>query len=105
MRSNDPVTLEGEFWPLRDALIALEPHDPRRPPPVFLLGGGPTAMRVAGRVADGLGTYTPGGYDDDVGGFEADLATMREAAEAAGRDPASILVVPASTVVLCEDDA
>ncbi|MGH3556081.1 MAG: LLM class flavin-dependent oxidoreductase [Mycobacterium sp.] len=104
MSARDPVTLEGEFFPLRDALLGLEPFDPNRPPPVFLLGGGPTAVKIAGRVADGLGTYTPGGYDDDVSGFEEDLHTMWSEAEAHGRDPSQLIVFPANTMVLCEDD-
>jgi phthiodiolone/phenolphthiodiolone dimycocerosates ketoreductase len=105
LTARDPVSMDGEFWPLRDALLALEPYDPDRPPAVALLGGGPTAMKIAGRVADGVGTYTPGGYDDDVGRFEEDLATLREEAERHDRDPATIPVFPANTMVLCEDDA
>ncbi len=104
LRASDPITLDNEFWPLEDALLALQPHDPARPPLVYLLGGGPTAMKIAGRVADGLGTYTPGGYDDDVAGFEADLATLREEAERHDRDPATIPVFPANTMILCEND-
>jgi phthiodiolone/phenolphthiodiolone dimycocerosates ketoreductase len=104
MRTNDPVDLDGEFWPMKDALLALEPYNPDAPPLVYLLGGGPTAMKVAGRVADGLGTYTPGGYDDEVAGFEEDLATMAHEAERAGRDPATIPAFPANTVILCESD-
>jgi phthiodiolone/phenolphthiodiolone dimycocerosates ketoreductase len=104
LRARDPISLEGEFWPLRDALLALAPYNPDVVPPILLLGGGPTAMKVAGRVADGVGTYTPGGYDDDVTGFEEDLATLREEAERHDRDPAMIPVLPANTVVLCEND-
>lgn len=104
LRAKDPIDLDGEFWPLRDALLALEPYNPDVAPMVYLLGGGPTAMRIAGRVADGLGTYTPGGYDDDVSRFEEDLAILREEALANDRDPATIAVFPANTVVLCEDD-
>ena len=105
MRSNDPITLDGEFWPIRDALLALEPYNPGMPPLVYLLGGGPTAMKIAGRVADGLGTYTPGGYDDDVAGFEEDFATLRAEAERHDRDPNTIPVFPANTMILCEEDA
>jgi phthiodiolone/phenolphthiodiolone dimycocerosates ketoreductase len=104
VRAKDPIDLEGEFWPMKEALLALEPYDPDVPPQVYLLGGGPTAMKIAGRVADGLGTYTPGGYDDDVAGFEEDLATMRGEAERVGRDPAAIPTFPANTMILCEDD-
>jgi phthiodiolone/phenolphthiodiolone dimycocerosates ketoreductase len=104
LTARDPISMDGEFWPLRDALLALEPYNPDRPPAVALLGGGPTAMKIAGRVADGLGTYTPGGYDDDVAGFEEDLATLREEAARNDRDPAAIPVFPANTMVLCEND-
>ena len=104
LRARDPITVDGEFWPLKDALLALEPYNPDVPPPIGLLGGGPTAMKIAGRVADGLGTYTPGGYDDDVAGFEEDLALMREEAERHDRNPAEIIVFPANTMILCEND-
>jgi len=104
LRAKDAIDFDGEFWPMRDALLALEPYNPEEAPMVYLLGGGPTAMKIAGRVADGLGTYTPGGYDDDVAGFEEDLATMHAEADRVGRDPASIPTFPANTMILCEDD-
>jgi alkanesulfonate monooxygenase SsuD/methylene tetrahydromethanopterin reductase-like flavin-dependent oxidoreductase (luciferase family) len=56
MRTTEPLTLDGGFWPQRDALIALPSHHPDAPPPVILVGGGPVAMKIAGRVADGVGT-------------------------------------------------
>jgi phthiodiolone/phenolphthiodiolone dimycocerosates ketoreductase len=105
LTARDPISLDGEFWPLRDALLALEPYNPDRPPAIALLGGGPTAMKIAGRVADAVGTYTPGGYDDDVGRFEEDLVTLRDEAERHGRNPARIRALPGNMMILCEDDA
>ena len=31
LRTKDPISLDGEFWPMRDALLALEPVQPRDP--------------------------------------------------------------------------
>jgi phthiodiolone/phenolphthiodiolone dimycocerosates ketoreductase len=104
MRANDPVTIEGRFWPQKDALIALPSYREGIYPPVVLVGGGPAAMRIAGRVADGLGSYLPGGYANRVEAFEEDLAIFREEAERHGRDPKKLPVGAAFCCVLCEDD-
>lgn len=52
LRTTEPLTLDGEFWPQKDALIALPPYNPDIPPMVGIVGGGgPGAMKIAGRVA------------------------------------------------------
>ena len=104
MRATDPVTIEGKFWPQKDALLALPPYREGAYPPVILVGGGPGAMRIAGRVADGLGSYLPGGYANKVERFEEDLAIFRDEAERHGRDPKTLPVGAPFCCVLCEND-
>ena len=53
--------------------------------PMYIAGYGPKALAVAGRVADGVIIQLA-----DPVIIEWIMATAREAAEAAGRDPASI---------------
>lgn len=104
LRTTEPVTVQGKFWPQKDALLACPVYDADRPPPVMVVGGGPATMRLVGRVADGLGTYLPGGYANRLEAFAEDVALMRAEAERAGRDPEAIPVGGWITVVLCEND-
>ena len=105
MRTTQPVTEpDNRFWKLDEALVALPPYNPEHPPLVLLAGGGPRPMRIAGRVADGLLTYLPGGYADQVTSWEADLAEMWSEAERRDRDPKSLVIAPGVTMVLCEND-
>ena len=105
MRTTQPVTEpDNRFWKLDEALVALPPYNPEHPPLVLLAGGGPRPMRIAGRVADGLLTYLPGGYADQVTSWEADLAEMWSEAERRDRDPKSLVIAPGVTMILCEND-
>jgi phthiodiolone/phenolphthiodiolone dimycocerosates ketoreductase len=82
--SRDPVTFDGEFFPLKDAALALRPYL-KRPPPVWVAARGPRMLEITGRYADGWlpHTMSPDRYGDA-------LARVRAAATAVGRDPASI---------------
>ncbi len=102
--ATEPVTMDGEFWPLKDALVALPTYREGISPPVMLRGGGPTAMKIAGRVADGLGSYLPGAYGNKLERFEEDLAIFRAEAERYGRDPKALPVGAPYCCVLCEND-
>ena len=105
MCTTQPVTEpDNRFWKLDEALVALPPYNPEHPPLVLLAGGGPRPMRIAGRVADGLLTYLPGGYADQVTSWEADLAEMWREAERRDRDPKSLVIAPGMTMILCEND-
>jgi len=105
MASPDPVTLDTKFWRVEDALIGLQPYNPEVTPPIVLAGGGERLMKAAARVADGVHSYFPGSYANQIESWERDLATLREEAERVGRDPASLQVNPFSMcTVLCEND-
>ncbi|MGH3556218.1 MAG: LLM class flavin-dependent oxidoreductase [Mycobacterium sp.] len=104
LRTTEPVTIEGKFWPQKNALLACPICNPEAPPRVIVVGGGPAMMRLVGRVADGLGSYLPGAYANIPDAMAEDLAIMREEAKRVGRDPDSIPVAAPNTVVLCEND-
>jgi 5,10-methylenetetrahydromethanopterin reductase len=57
-----------------------------RPFPIYISGYGPKALRVAGEVADGVVL----GLGGSLAMAEENVAVVRQAAEAAGRDPESI---------------
>jgi len=82
--SGDPVDFEGRYT--RVPGLALEPP-PVQPggPPIWLGGRRPAAIRRAGRFAD---VWMPYMYTPEQ--LATSLAEVREAAEAAGRDPATI---------------
>jgi phthiodiolone/phenolphthiodiolone dimycocerosates ketoreductase len=106
MVSQDPVTLpDNRFWPMEDALVALPPFRVGRTVPIIMVGGGPRAMRIAARVADGIGTYIPGAFGDSVERYEEDLAVFWAEVERVGRDPKTLRARAFDQVILCENDA
>ena len=77
------VTFEGEFDRIDGAGLA--PLPVQRPIPIWFGGSSPRAYERMGRLADGWMPLMPPGPK-----LDAALATIGAAAEAAGRDPASI---------------
>jgi phthiodiolone/phenolphthiodiolone dimycocerosates ketoreductase len=76
-----PLTFEGKFWKLRDAVFNLPLYE-GRPPRVWIAAHAPRMLALTGRFGDGwLPTLkaTPEEY-------ARRLNAIREAAEAAGRD-------------------
>ena len=47
-----PISRESEFWPLKDAIFPLPPHE-AGPPELLFVGGGPRIQRLAGTVGNG----------------------------------------------------
>ena len=80
LETQEPISYDGEFWTLRDAVVELPPVD-GVPPTLWLAGGGPKVLEA---IAERLGV-------------------VREHAERAGRDPAAITcgVLP---LLLCHPD-
>src|SRR6201994_3699422 len=90
--SDGPVDFEGDFYRLEHARLDTEAYE-GRVPPIWIGASGPRMLRIAGRHADGwwpAGAYTPEDY-------AAKLKVIRDAAEAADRDPARI--TPATTQI------
>src|SRR5215470_499154 len=84
--TQEPISHDGEFWTLRDAVVELPALD-GVPPPLWLAGGGPKVLEAVGRWADGWVVYTPGGVVGRPEAIAARLRTIREHAERADRDP------------------
>jgi probable F420-dependent oxidoreductase len=85
----DGVTeFSGRFYQVPAGRMAPKPVQ-RPGPPVLLAGGVPAALRRAGRLADGWVTSSR----TDLSRIGEGIALVREAAAAAGRDPAAIRIV------------
>ncbi len=78
------MTYDGTYYRTRNATIYDRPETPI---PLYIAAAGPSAARLAGRVADGLICTSGKGmelYADTL------LPALREGAAAAGRDPADL---------------
>lgn len=83
--SRGPVSFQGRFFRLEDALMDLQ-APPGRTPRIWLAAHGPRMLRLTGRYGDGwYPTYpmSPAEYGDR-------LEVIRAAAREAGRDPDAI---------------
>jgi probable F420-dependent oxidoreductase len=87
----DPVEYQGRFYRIPPSEVNPKPVQPRIP--VLLGATTPAGARRAGRIADGL---NPIAFSAE--NVPALAATFREAAEAAGRDPAGLSVVVRANV-------
>lgn len=77
--ADGPVSYEGRFERLQDAVLGLQPHG-ERTPPIWLAAHGPRMLALTGRKGDGwLPTKMP------VGQWAAGLDTIRAEAKDAGR--------------------
>jgi probable F420-dependent oxidoreductase len=97
--TDDPVEHHGEFYDVPRGRV--DPRPVQRPHPPILLGGGaPAALRRAGRLADGWisSSRFPIGQVPDA------VATIRTAAEAAGRDFSAFRIVIRGSVRVRRDD-
>ena len=90
--SEAPVDFAGEFYRLRHARLDAEAFEGRTPP-IWIGANAPRMLRLAGRYGDGWWPTGSDGPDE----YAAKLAVVRQAAEAARRDPTAI--VPAKMVV------
>jgi coenzyme F420-dependent glucose-6-phosphate dehydrogenase len=77
--SQERVDFDGEYYKTRQATVY---ERPETPPPIYVAAGGPLAGKLAGRIGDGL--IMTSGKEPDL--YEAVLASMREGAQAVGRD-------------------
>jgi phthiodiolone/phenolphthiodiolone dimycocerosates ketoreductase len=102
LETQEPISFEGRFWKLTDAVVELPPYD-GEPPPLWLAGGGPKVLEAIGRFADGWLVYTPGGVVGRPERIAERLAVAREHAERAGRDPRAI-TCGTLPLLLCHPD-
>jgi probable F420-dependent oxidoreductase len=86
--TDEVVEFDGEFYRIPPARA--EPKPAQRPhPPVLLGGSAEAALRRAGRVADGWISAS----NADLRHIDRPIATVRQAAEQAGRDPDALRFV------------
>lgn len=95
------VTLDGEFYHVRD--FALSPGPVQRPrPPLHIGGGGDKVLRLAARYAEIVSLVPPAPHGDidpaavrafDGAKFEERVRHIRNAAELEGRDPADVEIL------------
>ncbi|MEZ0355094.1 LLM class flavin-dependent oxidoreductase [Mycobacterium sp. ENV421] len=98
--SPGPVDFEGRFYRLEHARLDAEPYEGRFPP-IWIGASGPRMLEIVGRYADGwwpAGAWTPEHYADM-------LATVRQSAERAGRDPLAITPCFVQVCLIADDDA
>ncbi|SEB42064.1 phthiodiolone/phenolphthiodiolone dimycocerosates ketoreductase [Rhodococcus jostii] len=81
-----PVTRDSTFFPLRDAIFDIPPHNGTRPP-IWVAAHGPRMLRITGRYAD---AWFPS-YAQTPKEYAEKLAVIRAAADTAGRDPQTVL--------------
>jgi probable F420-dependent oxidoreductase len=86
--TDEVVEFDGELYRIPPARA--EPKPAQRPhPPVLLGGSAEAALRRAGRVADGWISAS----NADLRHIDRPIATVRQAAEQAGRDPDALRFV------------
>ncbi|MDE2838027.1 MAG: LLM class flavin-dependent oxidoreductase [Chloroflexota bacterium] len=84
--ANEQFTYTGKRYSVTEATVTPKPVNGTIP--IFTGSGGPRMLRLAGRVADGW--IRNGGWPPDFDAYREQVATMEEAAGAAGRDPGTI---------------
>jgi probable F420-dependent oxidoreductase len=91
----NPVRFDGSFYQVPPALV--DPKPVQRPhPPVLLGGGADRALRRAGRLADGWISASR----HDLRRIGTDIGLIKQAAEAAGRDPAELRFIVRAVIKL-----
>jgi alkanesulfonate monooxygenase SsuD/methylene tetrahydromethanopterin reductase-like flavin-dependent oxidoreductase (luciferase family) len=86
------------LWRNEDPGIQLQPRPLRLDgPPIWLGGSGPRMLRLAGRLFDGWLPFSPTPAE-----YASGLRSVHEAAERAGRDPATIATGAYLTVAISD---
>jgi probable F420-dependent oxidoreductase len=97
--TQDPVEFAGEFYTVPRSHVG--PPPVQRPhPPVLLGGAAASALRRAGRLAQGW----IGSSRHDLTRIGTCIETVREGAREAGRDPDAVRIVVRGVVDLVDDD-
>lgn len=94
------ATMHGEFYRLSDAHLGARPL--QDPMPLWMGGEHPDALRRAARLADGW-IGGGGGRGGDRAGFARQVADLRQAVAATGRDPAAYPVAKRVFVAIDPD--
>lgn len=97
--SEGPVDFEGQFFRLEHARLDTEPYDGQFPK-IYMAAGGPRTHEMVGRYGDG---WFPGAIRSPDQ-YAANLKTIHESAERAGRDPAAITPIFLCPCFIGDDD-
>src|ERR1700754_2956811 len=96
--SDGPVSFDGDFFQLKDAVLGLDPYEDV-PPPIWLAAHGPRMLDICGRLADG---WLPTNIQLDA--YAEKLSAIRISAERAGRDPDEITPSMLAYVMCAPDE-
>ncbi|MET0132213.1 MAG: TIGR03619 family F420-dependent LLM class oxidoreductase [Kibdelosporangium sp.] len=88
--TDNPVEHTGKHWTVPATYVALKPV---RKPPIYLGAFSPAAFERIGRRADGWMPSVMTSPDFSTDFLAQGIATMRAAAEKAGRDPSALDVI------------
>ncbi len=80
--NNEKVDFDGDFWKLKDAVLALEPYKKGKSPPIWIGAHRSKMLQMTGRLGDGWLPTNMGLKE-----YEENLRIVQKAAEDAGRDP------------------
>ena len=95
-REGGPVSFDGRFLRLEDAVLGLRPG-PGGPPPIWLAAHGPRMLALAARHGDGwIPTFLP------LEEYRARLGQLRLGLRANGRDPERFTAAMYAPVVLAD---
>lgn len=97
--TGEPVDWDGPYWTLQGQALHPTPHRPGGPP-LWVGGSAAATLRRTGRRYDGW--FPVGG---ELEGFRTGMATVREAAAEAGRDPAALAGAVYVTIAIDDDRA
>ncbi|MET0988480.1 MAG: LLM class flavin-dependent oxidoreductase [Steroidobacteraceae bacterium] len=100
--NNDPVSYDGPLWKLDRAILAIPPYNSASPPPIFVAGGAPRALRIAGEHADGWIGLAPIGGDVDE--LASCVRTIKQHATAAKRDPTQLTFMLQVMCLIAENE-
>jgi probable F420-dependent oxidoreductase len=96
MWTTDPVEFAGQFFRVPRSIV--QPKPVQQPhPPIYLAAYTPRALQRVGQLADG---WLPTGLP--LGAIGPLLSQIRQTAETAGRDPASIELIVLAHLVLTD---
>ena len=84
--ANEQFTYAGKRYSVDEASVTPKPVNGTIP--IFIGAALPRMLRLTGRTADGW--IRNGGWPSDLDAYRAQVATIEEAASAAGRDPGTI---------------
>jgi phthiodiolone/phenolphthiodiolone dimycocerosates ketoreductase len=100
--SDEPVSYAGRQYSVDRAMLALQPYGARTPP-VWVAGGSEEVYHLAGAVGDGWTTYGPPGVEGSPEKMGEQVAKVRAAAKAAGKDPADVSICFMAMTMLHDD--